>query len=94
VANLPQSILERNRIIRAMRKTKYVRADEAIRKFGTNLRKLRKEKGMSMQELADISDVEYSQISRIERGLINTSLSNVFAVAQALEVDPRELFSF
>jgi len=75
-----------------MRKKKYVRADLEIRKFGNNLRKLRKERGMSMQELADLSDVEYSQISRIERGIIGTSLNSVFAVAKAMEIDVKELF--
>ncbi len=47
---------------------------------------------MSMQELANLADIEYSQISRIERGLINTSLSNVFAIAKVLDVSAKELF--
>lgn len=47
---------------------------------------------MTMQELADLSDIEYSQLSRIERGVINTSLSVIFEIADALEVEPKELF--
>ena len=38
--------------------------------------------------------MEYSQISRIERGIINTSISHVFAIAKALKVEPSELFTF
>lgn len=49
---------------------------------------------MSMQTLADIINVEYSQISRIERGLINTSIGTVYEIAKALEVDIKELFNF
>jgi len=75
-----------------MRKKKYVRADSEIKKFGSKLRKIRIDKGMTMQELADISDIEYSQVSRIERGIISTSLSNIFAIAKAMEVDPKDFF--
>ena len=74
------------------RKDKYIRDEARIKAFGRNLRLLRKERGMTMQELADLSDIEYSQLSRIERGVINTSLSVIFEIADALEVEPKELF--
>lgn len=62
--------------------------------FGKNLRKIRESKSMSMQTLADIINVEYSQISRIERGLINTSIGITYELAKALEIDIKELFDF
>jgi transcriptional regulator with XRE-family HTH domain len=62
--------------------------------FGTNLRKIRESKKMSMQTLAYTINVEYSQISRIERGLINTSIGVVYEIAQALEIEVKELFDF
>ncbi len=74
------------------RKGKYLRTEEELKAFGTRMRFLRTKKGMTMQELADLSDIEYSQISRIERGIINTSLSNVFTIAKILEIEPKELF--
>ena len=77
-----------------MRKKKYVRTEDEIKKFGARLRELRIQNGMTMQELADHSDIEYSQISRIERGIISTSLSNVFTIANVLEIAPKELFEF
>lgn len=49
---------------------------------------------MSMQTLADSINVEYSQISRIERGLINTSIGITYELAKALEIDIKELFDF
>ena len=62
--------------------------------FGQRLRVLRKEKGMSLEELAWKADLEYSQISRIERGLINTSLSQILVIAAALNVHHKELMNF
>ena len=41
--------------------------------------------------LANIAEIEYSQVSRIERGLVNTSVSVIFIFAGALEVKPAQL---
>jgi len=38
--------------------------------------------------------VEISQISRIERGVINTSIGNINAIAKILKIDPKDLFDF
>ncbi len=46
---------------------------------------------MTMEALANTTGIEYSQISRIERGLINTSVSVIFSIANALEIDPGKL---
>lgn len=47
-----------------------------------------------MQTLAYTINVEYSQISRIELGKINTSISIAYEIANALEVSIKELFDF
>jgi len=44
--------------------------------------------------LAYEADIEYSQIAKIEKGLINTTVSTVLILAQALGVKPAELFQF
>lgn len=62
--------------------------------FGNNLRKIRLSKNVSMQNLAYAINVEYSQISRIELGKINTSISIVYDIAVALEVPLSSLFDF
>jgi transcriptional regulator with XRE-family HTH domain len=64
----------------------------AIKKFGENLRELRKSKKISMEKLAALTSVEYSQISRIELGQINTSLDMIIKISKALEIDPKDLF--
>lgn len=62
--------------------------------FGKNLQKIRKSKGFTQAQLANDLGVEISQISRIERGVINTSISNANAISKVLKVDLKELFSF
>lgn len=61
-------------------------------KFGQNLRRLRKERGFTQEELANELDIEISQISRIERGVINTSVSLVKSITDCLQIQANELF--
>jgi transcriptional regulator with XRE-family HTH domain len=49
---------------------------------------------LQKEQLAYSSDLELNQISRIERGIINTSTSQVFQIAAALGLPPKELFDF
>ena len=62
--------------------------------FGGNLRQLRLAKGFSQEQLANELGVEISQISRIERGIINTSVTTLYAISKALKIDVSELFTF
>jgi transcriptional regulator with XRE-family HTH domain len=62
--------------------------------FGKNLRSLRENKNFTQEVLAYTSDIPISQIGRIERGEINTTISTVKAIAAALNLHPKELFEF
>ena len=62
--------------------------------FGANLRRLRLAKGFTQEQLANELGVEISQISRIERGVINTSISTLYAISKTLKIDVSELFAF
>ena len=64
-----------------------------MEKFGKRVREMRERKGLSQQEFANICDLEYSQINRIELGKINTSISHIFLIAEKLGVTPQELIS-
>lgn len=72
----------------------YNRDDKTIKALGKQIRKLREERKMSMEDLADKAGLVYSQIGRIERGEINTSVSHVAVIAKALKVELKELFDF
>jgi transcriptional regulator with XRE-family HTH domain len=71
-----------------------IRNQEYLNAFGSNLRRLRKAKGLSMEKLAQLSGVEYSQISDIELGKINTTISTVKSISTALEFPTKDLFDF
>ncbi len=73
---------------------KYKRNDKGIRAFGLHLKKIRREKKVTQEKLAYDTGLELSQIGRIERGVINTSISNVFDIAEALGIEPVELWKF
>jgi transcriptional regulator with XRE-family HTH domain len=73
---------------------KYLRNNDGIIKFGNRVKEIRISKNISQENLAYAAGIEYWQISRIERGIINTSLSHILAIAKALDVEPAELFAF
>jgi transcriptional regulator with XRE-family HTH domain len=63
----------------------------AIAILSNNVRKYRIARNLSQESLANLVGIEYSQISRIERGIINTSVSVIFAIAKALEIQASKL---
>ena len=56
-----------------------------------NVRRYRAQKNITQETLANIAEIERSQVSRLERGVLNTSVSVIFAIAKALEVPPSKL---
>ena len=68
--------------------------EEFLKAFGENLRKIREKKDLSQRALAEIAGIDFTQIGRIERGEINTTLSSVYTLAKALEVPLTKLFAF
>lgn len=62
--------------------------------FGKNLRLTRLEKGFTQEQLANELGIEISQISRIERGVINTSITTLYSISKVLNVNVSELFVF
>ncbi len=73
---------------------KYSRHEEGIIKFGLRVKELRLQKGFSQEQLAWETGLEFSQINRIENGKINTSIFNIFIIAEALKINPSALLEF
>jgi transcriptional regulator with XRE-family HTH domain len=66
--------------------------DTYLKKVGNTLRKIRKEKGFSMENLANEAEIEYRQLGRIERGEINTSIISLLRICNTLEIKMKSLF--
>ncbi|WP_304518131.1 helix-turn-helix domain-containing protein [Cecembia rubra] len=63
-------------------------------KFGIRLKTLRKEKGLSQEELALKSGLNRPYISAIEKGKRNVSLEVMEKLAGAMDIEIRELIDF
>lgn len=68
--------------------------EEVVKHIGKNIRLIRIEKGMTIENLANESELEYSQISRIELGLINTSVFHIYKISKVLSVPVSRIFEF
>lgn len=61
-------------------------------RFGKRIRTLRKERGLSQEDLAELCNLDRTYISGIERGFRNVALRNIETLAQALGVSISDLF--
>ncbi|WP_445172465.1 helix-turn-helix domain-containing protein [Microcoleus sp.] len=59
--------------------------------FGAQVRKLRKARGLSQEELAELAELHRNYIGGIERGERNVALLNIVRLAKALGVSLSEL---
>ena len=62
-------------------------------RFGLRVKELRLASGLSQEAFADHASISRSYMSRIERGMANPSLEAIEGLADALDVDPSELFA-
>lgn len=68
-----------------------VRSYELVKAIGENIRQIRISKNLSQEELSYESDLPLSQIGRIERGENNATTSSLYAIAQALRIDLKDI---
>jgi transcriptional regulator with XRE-family HTH domain len=62
------------------------------KKLGSNIRYHRLEKNLSLEKFALEAGMEYSQVSRIERGVINTTIFQIYRIAKTLKVPVKAFF--
>ena len=60
--------------------------------LGARIRKLRKERKLSQEALAEKADLHYTFVGRVERGEKNISLESLEKLAKALEITLIDLF--
>ncbi len=59
--------------------------------IANNIRDLRKEKGLSQEQMAELLHVTRQTVSAWERGVAQPSLDTLGEIAKALEVEPEKL---
>lgn len=64
------------------------------KRFGAKLAYIRKSQKLSQMKLAEIVDMNFNYIGQIERGEANVTIKTMITLANALDVDLRDLFDF
>jgi len=73
------------------KKGKNPKDDFTIKLVGQNVRKYRKIRRLTMLDLAGACDVEYSTISKIELGQVNTTVTMLSRICKVLNVNASQL---
>lgn len=66
----------------------------ALKKIGQRIRDLRKQKGLSQEQLAEKAGFHFSYIGGVERAEKNITLVNLLKIADALDVQIMDLFIY
>lgn len=61
-------------------------------KLGKRIRKIRKEKGISQEELADKAKIHRTYMGKIERGESNAPIYTLYKISKALSIHIFDLF--
>jgi transcriptional regulator with XRE-family HTH domain len=62
-------------------------------RVGLNLQRLRRERGLSQEELADRANIHQTYLSGVERGKRNPTVTVLQRIAEALGADIEDLVS-
>jgi len=64
------------------------------KKFGKRLQTLRRQAGLTQEQLAEATQISVDFLSLVERGINAPSFENLEKLAKALGIPVRELFNF
>ena len=70
---------------------KYYKDEDLLKQIGIKIRFERTQKNISQESLANECGIDYSQVNRMELGKVNFSISYLFRIAAALEIDAKSL---
>lgn len=67
---------------------------ELRKQFGKRLQSLRRQAGLTQEQLAEQTEISVDFLSLVERGINAPSFENLEKIAKALGVSVQELFEF
>lgn len=67
--------------------------DPCCVEFGRRLRRLRQDRGLSQEQLANLAQLDRTYVSSCEAGRRNATIKTIERFAEALNVDPAALVS-
>jgi len=64
-------------------------------KFARRIRELRKRKGLTQQQLAELADLDYKHVQRLEsKNPTDVKLETLEKLAKAFKISPKKLLDF
>jgi transcriptional regulator with XRE-family HTH domain len=66
--------------------------DEVTKIVGLKIRTIRNAKQLTIEKVAFDAGMEYTQLSRIEHGKINTSIYHIYKISQSLNIEVPDIF--
>ncbi len=67
--------------------------EDFITKIGARVRQIRISKGLTLERVAFDAGMDYTQLSRIELGKINTSIYQIYVVSNSLKVPMTDILN-
>ena len=68
-----------------------MKVDQLQIKIGQRIRELKESKGITQQDLAAVCNFEKANLSRIEAGRTNPTISTLYKISQGLEIGISEI---
>ncbi len=69
----------------------YLRNDKIIKLIGLKIKSLRLTHKKTQEDVAFDAGIEPVQLSRIENGKINTSITHIYEIAKAIGIHPKKI---
>lgn len=62
--------------------------------LGKTIRRIRNQKDLTQEELADKAHIDVSYLAKIENGYVNTTIRYLIKISRGLQIKARDLIEF
>jgi transcriptional regulator with XRE-family HTH domain len=68
-----------------------VRYSKRLKALAANVKNIRLAKGLTQEQVSFRANISFSTYSTLEAGRLNPTIATLFAIADAMKIDPTEL---